>query len=39
MGPGMYNSVAAAGLVFTCIGAPVILFFKWLIERIPVVEY
>lgn len=39
MGPGMYNSVAAAGLVFTCIGAPIILFFKWLIERIPVVEY
>lgn len=38
-GVGAYNSVAAAGLVFTCIGAPIILFVKWLIERVPVVEY
>lgn len=38
-GPGAYNSVAAAGLVFTVIGAPFILFTKWLIERVPVVEY
>ena len=38
-GVGAYNSVAAAGLVFTVIGAPVILFVKWLIEKVPVVEY
>ena len=38
-GVGAYNAVAAAGLVFTCLGAPIILFFKWLIERVPVVEY
>ena len=30
---------AAAGLIFTCIGAPIILLIKYLIERIPVVEY
>lgn len=38
-GPSAYNSVAAAGLIFTLIGAPVILFVKWLIEKVPVVEY
>lgn len=38
-GPAAYNSVAAAGLIFTCIGAPIILLIKYLIERIPVVEY
>lgn len=38
-GAGAYNSVAAAGLIFTLIGAPIILFIKWLIEKIPVVEY
>ena len=38
-GPSAYNSVAAAGLIFTLIGAPIILFVKWLIEKVPVVEY
>ena len=38
-GVGAYNSVAATGLVFTVVGAPIILFVKWLIEKIPVVEY
>lgn len=38
-GVSAYNSVAAAGLIFTLIGAPIILFVKWLIERVPVVEY
>ena len=38
-GVGAYNSVAAAGLVFTLIGIPIILFIKWLIEKVPVVEY
>ena len=39
VGLSAYNEVAAAGLVFSCIGVPVIMFFKWLLERIPVVEY
>ena len=39
VGLSAYNEVAAAGLVFSCIGIPVILFFKWLLELIPVVEY
>ena len=39
VGLSAYNEVAAAGLVFSCIGIPIILFFKWLLERIPVVEY
>lgn len=38
-GPGAYNQVAAAGLLFTLAGVPIILFVKWLIEKIPVVEY
>jgi len=38
-GVGAYNSVAAAGLIFTCVGAPIILFVKWLIEKVPTVEY
>lgn len=39
VGLSAYNEVAAAGLVFSAIGVPIILFFKWLLERIPVVEY
>ncbi len=39
VGLSAYNEVAAAGLVFSCIGIPVIMLFKWLLERIPVVEY
>ncbi len=39
VGVSAYNEVAAAGLIFSCIGVPVIMFFKWLLERIPVVEY
>lgn len=38
-GIGAYNSVAAAGLVFTVVGTPIILFVKHLIEKVPVVEY
>ncbi|MBQ4053307.1 MAG: sugar ABC transporter permease [Clostridia bacterium] len=38
-GAGAYNTVAATGLLFTLIGAPIILTIKWLIEKIPVVEY
>lgn len=39
VGISAYNEVAAAGLIFTAIGVPVIMFFKWLIERIPTVDY
>ncbi len=34
-----YNEVAATGLVFTLVGVPVIMFLKWLIEKVPQVEY
>lgn len=33
------DAVSALGLIFTAIGVPIILFLKWLIERVPVVEY
>ncbi|MBQ4268855.1 MAG: sugar ABC transporter permease [Clostridia bacterium] len=39
VGISAYNEVAAAGLIFSCIGVPIIMFFKWLVERIPTVEY
>ena len=38
-GTGNYGLVSAAGLVFTVIWVPVILFVRWLTEKIPVVEY
>lgn len=38
-GVSAYNQVAAGGLIFTVIGAPIVLFVKWLIEKIPTVEY
>lgn len=38
-GAAAYNQVAAAGLLFTLVGVPIILFLKWLIEKIPTVEY
>ena len=34
-----YNFVSATGLVFTIVGVPVILFVRWLMEKIPSVEY
>lgn len=39
LGFSYYNEVAAAGFIFTIIGVPIIMFIKWLIERIPVVDY
>ncbi|MCL2752387.1 MAG: sugar ABC transporter permease [Firmicutes bacterium] len=36
---GNYNIVSAAGLVFTVVGVPVILFFRWLMERVGNDEY
>ena len=38
-GSGSYGLVSAAGLVFTAVGVPIIMLTKWLLERIPVVEY
>lgn len=38
-GAAEYNEIAATGLIFTLVTVPVIMFFRWLIERIPVVEY
>ncbi len=38
-GVAAYNEVAAAGLLFTVVGVPIILFLKWLIEKVPTVEY
>lgn len=39
LGASYYNEVSAAGLIFTIFGVPVIMLIKWLIERIPVVDY
>lgn len=38
-GSGNYNTVAATGLAFTAIAVPLILTIRWLLEKIPVVEY
>ncbi|MCI9504017.1 MAG: sugar ABC transporter permease [Clostridia bacterium] len=38
-GASAYNEVAAIGLVLTLIGAPIIMFIRWLIDRTPKVEY
>jgi len=38
-GSGSYGVVSAAGLCFTIIGFPIIIFVKWMIERVPTVEY
>ncbi|MBR3864122.1 MAG: sugar ABC transporter permease [Clostridia bacterium] len=34
-----YGLVSATGLIFTVVWVPVILFIRWLTEKIPVVEY
>ena len=38
-GAGSYNLVSAAGLCFTVVGVPIILFVRWVMEKIPAVEY
>jgi ABC-type sugar transport system permease subunit len=38
-GAGSYNLVSATGLCFTVVGVPIILFVRWLMEKIPAVEY
>ena len=34
-----YNIVSATGLVFTILGVPIILFIRWLMEKVTIVEY
>lgn len=38
-GTGTYNLVSCAGLCFTVIGVPLILFARWLVEKVDTVEY
>ena len=38
-GVSQYNLVSAAGLFFTVIGVPLILLVRWLLEKVPPVEY
>ena len=38
-GAGTYNTVAATGLIATCVVVPIILISRWFLEKIPVVEY
>lgn len=38
-GSAEYNVIAATGLLFTVITVPVVMFVRWLLERIPTVEY
>ncbi|MBQ8375132.1 MAG: sugar ABC transporter permease [Clostridia bacterium] len=38
-GASAYNEVSAAGLVLTCVGVPIILTVRKLIEKIPSVDY
>ena len=38
-GTGNYGLVSCTGLIFTCIGVPIILFVRRMIEKIPAVEY
>lgn len=38
-GAAAYNEVAATGLIFTLVGVPVIMTLKWLIEKVPQVDY
>ena len=39
VGESAYNQVAATGLFFTLLGLPVVLFARWLAEKVPSVEY
>ena len=37
--PELYNIVSCTGLCFTVIGVPIIMFVRWLMNKIPTVEY
>ena len=34
-----YNIVSCTGLCFTLVGVPIIMFIRWLMEKLPAVEY
>ena len=38
-GTGSYNLVSCAGLCLTLVGMPIILFVRWLMDKVPTVEY
>ncbi len=38
-GTAAYNEVSATGLLFTIVGVPIIMTLRWLMEKIPAVEY
>ncbi len=38
-GSGAYGLVSAAGMCFTAVALPLILFARWLAEKVPAVEY
>ncbi len=38
-GSGSYGLVSATGLCFTAVSVPIILFVRWLVEKVPTVEY
>lgn len=38
-GVSEYNEVAATGLLLTAIAVPVVMTIRWLIEKVPVVDY
>lgn len=39
VGTAAYNEVSATGLLFTVVGVPIIMTLRWLMEKIPAVEY
>lgn len=38
-GTGSYNLVSCTGLVFTLIGMPIVLLLRWIMDKVPTVEY
>ena len=38
-GPSAYNEVAATGVLLTMIAVPVVMFVRWLLEKVPTVDY
>lgn len=38
-GVSQYNNVAAIGMIFAAFGVPLLLLSKFLVEKVPAVEY
>lgn len=36
---GQYNLASAAGLIMTAVSFPIIMFFRWVMDKVPTVEY